>query len=188
MGFTGSSSSSVRQMAILSLVVVLLQSFQSGSTSPSIANIDIDGALGGLQQALEGLEQQNENNRLVVRDLTRQTLLNIFQSEDRIRAEGDSGIVQVRYSRLGTKNYHANTFVGTSFISVHDHSNAINTCGMGEFIAVLNGVEFQTRHNDYLLVMPSTTSKDWHATEPVPFPPVPESVTSLPTPEVDTAC
>ena len=50
---------------------------------------------------------------------------------------------------------------------------------MGEFSAVINGVEFRTRHNDYQLVMPSTTSREYHATEPLPFPEVPPSVTRL---------
>ena len=47
---------------------------------------------------------------------------------------------------------------------------------MGEFIAVLNGVEFRTRHNDYRLFMPSTTSNAYHAKENVPFPQVPPEV------------
>lgn len=47
---------------------------------------------------------------------------------------------------------------------------------MGEFVGVLNGVEFRTRHNDYRLKMPSTTSTDWHATEDIPFPDVPPEV------------
>ena len=47
---------------------------------------------------------------------------------------------------------------------------------MGEFIAVLNGVEFRTRHNDYRLNMPSTTSDAYHAKEEVPFPQVPPEV------------
>ena len=34
---------------------------------------------------------------------------------------------------------------------------------MGEIIAVLNGIEFRTRHNDYKLKMASTTSTDYHA-------------------------
>jgi len=60
--------------------------------------------------------------------------------------------------------------------AIHDHSNYKTTIGMGEVIAVLNGVEFRTRHNDYKLVMPSTKSINYGATEPVPFPPVPPEV------------
>ena len=47
---------------------------------------------------------------------------------------------------------------------------------MGEVVAALNGVEFRTRHNDYKLVMPSRTSKAYHATENIPFPEVPPDV------------
>ena len=47
---------------------------------------------------------------------------------------------------------------------------------MGEVIAVLNGVEFRTRHNDYGLRMPSTTSSRYHELEMVPFPDVPPPV------------
>ena len=47
---------------------------------------------------------------------------------------------------------------------------------MGEFVAVLNGVEFRTRHNDYRLIRPSTTSNKYHETENIPFPKVPPKV------------
>lgn len=60
--------------------------------------------------------------------------------------------------------------------SIHDHSNYIGTVGMGELVAVLNGVEFRTRHNDYKMQMPSKTSMDYGKTEPVPYPKVPPAV------------
>lgn len=47
---------------------------------------------------------------------------------------------------------------------------------MGEFIGVLNGVEFRTRHNDFRLNQPSTKSGVYHQTEPIPFPDVPPEV------------
>ena len=49
---------------------------------------------------------------------------------------------------------------------------------MGEFIGVLNGVEFRTRHNDYRLKQPGTTT-DYHKTEDVKFPDIPPEVTRL---------
>ena len=58
--------------------------------------------------------------------------------------------------------------------------------GMGEVIAVMNGVEFRTRHNDYKLVMPSTTSKEYHATEKIPFPKIPDEVLQKATVDVRT--
>ena len=62
--------------------------------------------------------------------------------------------------------------------AMHDHSDLIRTAGLGEMIAVLNGVEFRTRHNDYKLKMPSSTSREYHATEDVPFPDVPPEVSN----------
>ncbi|GFR88266.1 hypothetical protein ElyMa_004247100 [Elysia marginata] len=47
---------------------------------------------------------------------------------------------------------------------------------MGEVNLVINGVEFTTRHNDYLIVKQSSTSRELHATEPIQFPDVPPSV------------
>ncbi|RUS69992.1 hypothetical protein EGW08_022246, partial [Elysia chlorotica] len=144
---------------------------------PTLDAIDIDAAVSQLKETLQGLERQTTRNRLVVKDLTRQTLMNRFQAEER---QGDSGIVQVRYDKLGSRNYHHTTFIGNSFVAVHDHSDTIDTCGMGEFIGILNGVEFRTRHNDYRLVMPSRTSKAWHAYDEIPTPPVPQSVLDKP--------
>lgn len=60
--------------------------------------------------------------------------------------------------------------------AIHDHSNSATTIGMGEVIAVLNGVEFRTRHNDYKLMMPSTKSRVYGDTEKIPFPEVPPEV------------
>ena len=108
----------------------------------------------------------------------RQVLLQQLFVEERIRSDGDSGVKQVRVSIDGTRNYHSPSHASGSFMSIHDHSNNIRTVGMGEFIGVLNGVEFRTRHNDYRLYMPHSTSKEWHATEDVPFPDVPPEVLS----------
>ena len=60
--------------------------------------------------------------------------------------------------------------------AIHVHSTYKNLIGMGEIIAVLNGVEFRTRHNDYKLRMPSTTSSEYGATEEIPYPQVPPEV------------
>lgn len=88
--------------------------------------------------------------------MSRQMILQQQFVEERIRSDADSGIKQVRHNHEGTRNYHAETHGTQSRVfSIHDHSNNIRTIGMGEFIAVLNGVEFRTRHNDYRLYMPS---------------------------------
>ena len=62
--------------------------------------------------------------------------------------------------------------------AMHDHSDLVRSSGLGEMVVVLNGVEFRTRHNDYKLKMPSTTSRDYHATEDISFPDVPPEVSA----------
>lgn len=67
-------------------------------------------------------------------------------------------------------------FSDQSIAAIHSHSNYINLVGMGEIIAVLNGVEFRTRHNDFKLRMPSPNSTEYGAAEDIPYPPVPPEV------------
>ena len=67
-------------------------------------------------------------------------------------------------------------YVGTRAAAIHDHSNYKSLVGLGEFIAILNGVEFRTRHNDYHLYKPSTENNTYHETEEIEFPEVPKAV------------
>ena len=110
--------------------------------------------------------------------VTRQVLLQQFFREQRVRSEGQSGIKMVRQRRSGTKNYFVESHTGRSAAGIHDHANNERTVGMGELVAVINGVEFATRHNDYRLYMPHTTSKVYHETIPIPFPDVPDEVSN----------
>ena len=120
-----------------------------------------------------------ESLRKIVGALSRQVMLQQMFVEERIRSDGDSGVKQVRHNNEGTRNFFADTHGHSRrLMSIHEHANNIRTVGLGEFIAVLNGVEFRTRHNDYALIMPNKTSKDYHATEPIPFPEVPPEVTN----------
>lgn len=64
-------------------------------------------------------------------------------------------------------------------IGIHNHNNYPRAIGLGELIAVLNGVEFRTRHNDYKLRMASTSTMDYGVTEDIPFPDVPPSVSDI---------
>ena len=102
--------------------------------------------------------------------LGRQVMLQQFFSETRVRTEGQSGIKAVRQRKTGLKNYFINTHSGFAAAAIHDHANNDRTVGMGEVTAVLNGVEFKTRHNDYRLYMPHRTSKTMNAYERIPFP------------------
>ena len=91
------------------------------------------------------------------------------------------GIKQVRLNHKGTRTFFSDTHSMGSINSIHDHSNYINTIGMGEVIPVLNGVEFRTRHNDYKLKMPHPNSTNYHATVDISYPEVPPSVLNQPT-------
>ena len=112
-----------------------------------------------------------------VETLSRQMILQQLFVEESIRAGGNSGIKRVRAASLGTKNYHSENHASSRrVVSIHNHDNNERTIGMGEVIAVMNGVEFRSRHNDFGLRQPSKTSGEYHATDDIAFPPVPQSV------------
>eukprot|EP00795_Rhopilema_esculentum_P001345 gene1345-15745_t len=121
-------------------------------------------------------EKQIKTLEAKLTSATRQLMLQQFFTEETRRADGNSGLKQLRYYRHDDVNYNTPSHVGRSVAAIHDHANNDRTVGMGEFIAVLNGVEFRTRHNDYRLYMPHRNSSTYGATEPIPFPEVPPSV------------
>eukprot|EP00056_Hartaetosiga_gracilis_P010237 m.150073 g.150073 ORF g.150073 m.150073 type:complete len:1083 (+) comp13278_c0_seq1:52-3300(+) len=114
----------------------------------------------------------------VVASLVRQLIVQQVSTEQRVRFEGGSGITHVRGYSGGSQPYHEATYTNVGFANFHNHADHKHTVGMGEVGAVLNGVEFWTRHNDYSLQQPSATSKDYHATDYIPFPDVPPEVTA----------
>ena len=101
----------------------------------------------------------------------------------------DVAHVCCRYSANdGARPYYLNTFSsGEAIAAVHEHANYDRTVGLGEFVAVMNGVEFRTRHNDYKLRMPSPHDKGYYKMEDIPFPDVPPSVLSKHTVAEQTA-
>lgn len=110
--------------------------------------------------------------------LSRQVMLQQLFIEEKTRSEGDSGLKQTRILNDGSKPYHFPTTRSKRGVAaIHDHGHMKRTIGVGEFVAVLNGVEFRTRHNDPELRMPSTTSSNFLETEEIPFPEVPPEVT-----------
>ncbi|XP_069131371.1 uncharacterized protein [Argopecten irradians] len=121
---------------------------------------------------------QSDIDKLVndIDELARQLMLQQLFIEERIRSDGNSGVKQIRGNHKGTRAYFGDTFNMGSMMSIHDHTNYDRTIGMGEFNAVMNGVEFRTRHNDYKLRMPSENSTDFNRLQDVPFPEVPPSV------------
>ncbi|XP_059165966.1 uncharacterized protein LOC131948373 [Physella acuta] len=117
----------------------------------------------------------------IVDSLGKQLMQNQLFVEERVRSDGESGIKKVRLYHEGTRPYFADTHVAQSAIAIHDHADYDRTLGLGEFIGVLNGVEFRTRHNDYKLKMSSTTSTRYHEIEDITLPTVPPEVLHKPT-------
>ena len=169
-------------------IAILCATILSSSSSASVLDnpySDQAADIASLRQEIASLaddlkESKEESKKVNTRlgALTRQMMLQQLFVEERLRSEGQSGVKQIRNGIGGTKSYHHNSHVGKRIVAIHDHSNNIRTVGMGEFIGVLNGVEFRTRHNDYRLYMPSRNSGEYHKTEDVPFPDVPPEVTS----------
>ena len=81
----------------------------------------------------------------------RQLIAYEFRIQERVREQGQSGLTIVRSGEQGTDSYHEPSFVGYGAAGMHNHANTHHTIGLGEFGAVLNGVQFTTRHNDYSL-------------------------------------
>ncbi len=135
------------------------------------------------QSAAEDNQSTAEDKRQVtptidqIISLARQIMLQQLHLEESVRSDGGSGLKTVRTQRKGTQPYHGTTHSAKKLASIHNHDNNIRTVGMGEFIAVLNGVEFRTRHNDYGLRMPDTNSSNYHSVVDIPYPSVPPEVT-----------
>ena len=138
---------------------------------------ELKGVPSAFEDARKEIADKFESIRRILGPLSRQVMLQQLFVEERIRSEGHSGVKQVRHGREGTRNYYSDTHGNSGrLMAIHEHANNVRTVGLGEFIAVLNGVEFRTRHNDYRLYMANKTSKDYHDTEEIPFPEVPPVV------------
>ena len=132
------------------------------------ANTDIEDALNAMREQMKQMEQKIE-------DLSsHQFLQDLYQSEIK-RSEGHSGIHIVRSHKGGTKPYHVTAHTSGRLAGMHDHANFINTIGLGEMNALINGIQFRTRHNDYLLKM-AASIKELHATVDIEHPQVPPEV------------
>ena len=106
--------------------------------------------------------------------------MNLFQQISNNRAGRYSGIYDIRLRSDGLRSYDFNTYTDSATYDMHDHSDFNGTVGLGELGCNLNGVEITTRHNDYRLAQPSTSSKaKFGETKEIRFPPVPEDVTKL---------
>uniref|UniRef100_A0A0B6ZK72 Uncharacterized protein n=1 Tax=Arion vulgaris TaxID=1028688 RepID=A0A0B6ZK72_9EUPU len=124
------------------------------------------------------LSNELDELRKTVALLSKQVMRQQSFVEESARMSGNSGIRVVRATRKGLKNYESASHLSPGAFAIHDHSNYERTLGLGEFSARMNGLEYRTRHNDFKLVMPSTTSKEYMAVEDIPFPDVPPEVLS----------
>ncbi|CAL1547339.1 unnamed protein product [Lymnaea stagnalis] len=104
-------------------------------------------------------------------------MLQQLAAEEKLRADGGSGLKQIRADVDGPETYYVNGHSGGSVGAIHDHSNSQITIGQGEGQFVLNGVEFRTRHNDYALRMPTKSTSAYHVLSEIPYPQVPPEVT-----------
>ena len=63
--------------------------------------------------------------------------------EEQNRIGMTSGLKQIRVVSGGTKNYYFPDHTSRLMAAIHNHPNYPWTIGMGEVVAVLNGVEFR---------------------------------------------
>ena len=158
----------VGSLCIVHVVCFALLSSEPAGAAANLPQSEVEKKLDKLTKALGAM--------------ARQMMLQQLSIEESQRSSSDSGVKQVRLSLEGTRTYHAETHTNHwRLLAIHDHSNNERTVGMGEFIGIVNGVEFRTRHNDYRLHMPSRTSGRWHQIENIPFPDVPPEVLAKPT-------
>ena len=115
-----------------------------------------------------------------IQTVSRQLMMQQHYFEESIRSTGNSGLKRMRIDSQGTSSYHAGSHSDAQTIAaIHNHPNFQRMLGFGEIVAVMNGVEFRTRHNDYLVKMRHTTPGRRGYLD-VPFPGVPKEVTSQP--------
>eukprot|EP01064_Diplonema_japonicum_P018904 TRINITY_DN275_c0_g1_i2.p1 TRINITY_DN275_c0_g1~~TRINITY_DN275_c0_g1_i2.p1 ORF type:complete len:1096 (+),score=388.85 TRINITY_DN275_c0_g1_i2:41-3328(+) len=89
--------------------------------------------------------------------LGRQLILAEARTAERVREQGQSGLTLTRSVEQGSDAYYEPSYGSMGAANIHNHANTHHTIGLGEFGAVLNGVQFTTRHNDYSLVQPDPT-------------------------------
>ncbi len=132
-----------------------------------------------LEDRIEVLNQAMESLAQSLGMVTRQVMQIQSHAEQSKNAEGMSGVKSMRSVYTGNRPYHTGSFVGRSVAGMHAHANNAKVIGLGEMVAVLNGVEFATRHNDYHFAMKSDVGQEFSDSEPIPMPDVPPEVSLL---------
>ncbi|GFO28988.1 hypothetical protein PoB_005549300 [Plakobranchus ocellatus] len=166
----------MRVHIFLKLAVFLTPSL--AATSMVNFNLDFESTIGSFKAVLESMKYALQVKSDVIRRLTEQTMRDQIRQEERVRSEGDSGIVQTRNFEEGTQNYHSSTAAEHSFAGLYDRVRSRDKVGLGEMVVIMNGVEFRIHRSDHKLEMPHRTSSGFLDTEPIQRPPVPPSVLS----------
>lgn len=177
-----------KSQAIILYLTVIIAVFSFGLSiySNGLQGHTVAGAEGVLKRdvseeaQLYTAEQEISRLKGVYQSLLQTLMTYATMMEQNRRFHSTSGITEIRSYNSGTQPYHNSYTSARSPLSIHDHANYQITMGMGEIVAVLNGIEFQTRHNDYLLLQ-SNKSSTYHSTVPIKLPDVPPSVLAQPT-------
>merc|ERR1719326_213166 len=122
-------------------------------------------------------------------DTQRQLMLSSVLRQHDVSSSGSSGMTRIRSNGGATEPYNAQGgLVNNAMLGMHNHPNYHRKMGLGEFGAVLNGVKFDTRHNDYMIRQPSLEAiTEYDATEYIEWPDVPPSVSEKQTVEEQIA-
>ena len=83
--------------------------------------------------------------------LSRQMMMQQFYIEEITRSNSNSGLKRVKILKFGQRPHLSSSHVDTTLATIHNRPSHIRTPGLGEMVVVLNGIEFQTRHSDFLL-------------------------------------
>ncbi|KAJ9457826.1 hypothetical protein DIPPA_04223 [Diplonema papillatum] len=145
--------------------------------------LDLQSRLTALEQTMGAEKQTTEVLHGTVAALGRQMIAFEHRTAERVRSQGQSGLTLVRSYNQGTDPFYTTSFSQQGAAAIHNHANTHHTVGIGEFGAVLNGVQFTTRHNDYSLAEADDTisAAEYISTWPprakaIEHPPVPPSV------------
>lgn len=131
-----------------------------------------------LQKAVDKKTSSTDSIAEDLYTLSRQVQLQQFNEYEKARSDGNSGIKQVRSLQGGLKNYYSNDHNGRSFMGIHNRETMRSKVGISEFVAVLNGIEFRAGKDSYDLKKAVSGDRTLHKTEAVPFPTVPDVVSS----------
>lgn len=100
--------------------------------------------------------------------------------DEMVRTTGSSGLQKIRMLNQGTKPFYSASHADRYRVAaIHDHPEAERVLGSGEMAVVLNGIEFRTRHDDFLVQMRGSRKLGVGKTVDVPLPPVPPEVSKL---------